>query len=136
MRTTPPTGGWFEAAPDATAEPVLVKNLETIQGDERDVVILSVGYGPDTKHRDVLLEDLLVKLPKEIVWLADRAAVLRDADEVAHLTEEKHSSLRQRGVDDVDHHRHHHLGFGDRDRRGRRRRAARAGRPSGKGKRR
>ena len=26
----------------------------------------SVGYGPDTKHRDVLLEDLLVKLPKEI----------------------------------------------------------------------
>ncbi|GAA0475731.1 DUF3320 domain-containing protein [Streptomyces olivaceiscleroticus] len=24
-----------------------VKNLETVQGDERDVVILSVGYGPD-----------------------------------------------------------------------------------------
>ena len=43
----PALDGWFEAAPDATAEPVLVKNLETIQGDERDVVILSVGYGPD-----------------------------------------------------------------------------------------
>lgn len=37
--------GWFEAADGG--EPVLVKNLETIQGDERDVVILSVGYGPD-----------------------------------------------------------------------------------------
>jgi len=35
---------------DGTAtetEPVLVKNLETIQGDERDVVLLSIGYGPD-----------------------------------------------------------------------------------------
>jgi hypothetical protein len=29
------------------AEPVLVKNLETIQGDERDVVLFSIGYGPD-----------------------------------------------------------------------------------------
>jgi very-short-patch-repair endonuclease len=37
--------GWFEAGPGG--EPVLVKNLEAIQGDERDVVILSVGYGPD-----------------------------------------------------------------------------------------
>lgn len=30
-----------------TAEPFFVKNLETIQGDERDVIFLSVGYGPD-----------------------------------------------------------------------------------------
>jgi len=36
---------WCEAS--AGGEPVLVKNLETIQGDERDVVLLSVGYGPD-----------------------------------------------------------------------------------------
>ena len=27
-------------------EPVFVKNLETVQGDQRDVVLLSVGYGP------------------------------------------------------------------------------------------
>lgn len=26
--------------------PVFVKNLETVQGDERDVILLSVGYGP------------------------------------------------------------------------------------------
>jgi very-short-patch-repair endonuclease len=31
----------------AATEPLLVKNLETVQGDERDVVLLSVGYGPD-----------------------------------------------------------------------------------------
>jgi very-short-patch-repair endonuclease len=27
-------------------EPVFVKNLETVQGDQRDVICLSVGYGP------------------------------------------------------------------------------------------
>lgn len=28
-------------------EPFFIKNLETIQGDERDVILLSIGYGPD-----------------------------------------------------------------------------------------
>lgn len=28
------------------AEPVFIKNLETVQGDQRDVILLSVGYGP------------------------------------------------------------------------------------------
>ncbi len=28
-------------------EPVFIKNLENVQGDERDVIILSVGYGKD-----------------------------------------------------------------------------------------
>ncbi|HEU0037485.1 MAG TPA: DUF3320 domain-containing protein [Kofleriaceae bacterium] len=35
------------AGDGGAAEPLIVKNLETIQGDERDVVLLSVGYGPD-----------------------------------------------------------------------------------------
>jgi very-short-patch-repair endonuclease len=29
------------------AEPFFVKNLETIQGDERDVILISIGYGRD-----------------------------------------------------------------------------------------
>ncbi len=29
------------------AEPVFIKNLENVQGDERDVILLSVGYGKD-----------------------------------------------------------------------------------------
>ncbi len=33
---------------DDVSEPVFVKNLETVQGDQRDVILLSVGYGPDT----------------------------------------------------------------------------------------
>ncbi len=28
-------------------EPLLVKNLENVQGDERDVILFSIGYGPD-----------------------------------------------------------------------------------------
>jgi very-short-patch-repair endonuclease len=34
---------------EAAAEPLFVKNLERVQGDERDAVILSIGYG---KHAD------------------------------------------------------------------------------------
>jgi very-short-patch-repair endonuclease len=31
---------------EAALEPVFVKNLETVQGDERDVILLGIGYGP------------------------------------------------------------------------------------------
>ncbi|WP_294471079.1 DUF3320 domain-containing protein [uncultured Bacteroides sp.] len=30
-------------------EPLFIKNLENVQGDERDVILFSVGYGPDTE---------------------------------------------------------------------------------------
>ena len=33
--------------PDKILEPVFVKNLETVQGDERDVIMFSITYGPD-----------------------------------------------------------------------------------------
>ena len=32
---------------ETTLEPVFVKNLETVQGDERDVILFGVTYGPD-----------------------------------------------------------------------------------------
>lgn len=32
-------------------EPILIKNLENIQGDERDVILFSVGYGPDKEGK-------------------------------------------------------------------------------------
>lgn len=35
----------------AVAEPVLVKNLETVQGDERDVMLFCIGYGPDASGK-------------------------------------------------------------------------------------
>ncbi|WP_342740060.1 DUF3320 domain-containing protein [Bradyrhizobium sp. B117] len=34
-----------------TSEPILVKNIENVQGDERDVIIFSVAVGPDKTGR-------------------------------------------------------------------------------------
>ena len=39
----PDVDPWFA---DAVNEPFFVKNLENVQGDERDRIIISVGYGP------------------------------------------------------------------------------------------
>lgn len=35
----------------AVPEPVFIKNLENVQGDERDVMLFSIGYGPDQAGR-------------------------------------------------------------------------------------
>lgn len=37
----------FGDAPPVESEPVFVKNLENVQGDERDVILFSICYGPD-----------------------------------------------------------------------------------------
>lgn len=42
-RAHPETEGFFHSHP---SEPFFVKNLENVQGDERDVIFISVGYGP------------------------------------------------------------------------------------------
>lgn len=44
-RATPSLEEYFG---DAAHEPVFVKNLETVQGDARDVILITIGYGPDT----------------------------------------------------------------------------------------
>ncbi len=44
----PELDAWFG---EDNAEPVFVKNLESVQGDERDVILLGVGFGPDAKGR-------------------------------------------------------------------------------------
>ncbi|GHC15488.1 DNA helicase [Kushneria pakistanensis] len=43
-RQAPELEWFFE---DAREEPVIVKNLENIQGDERDVMLFSITFGPD-----------------------------------------------------------------------------------------
>lgn len=47
-RCYPDIDPWF--AEDAL-EPVFVKNLESVQGDERDIMYFSIGYGPDRDGR-------------------------------------------------------------------------------------
>ena len=41
----------FSDEPPVEAEPVFVKNLESVQGDERDVILFSIGYGQDESGR-------------------------------------------------------------------------------------
>ena len=47
-RQSPDTEAFFTAHP---AEPFFIKNLENVQGDERDSILISVGYGRDARGR-------------------------------------------------------------------------------------
>ena len=38
----------------ASEEPLFIKNLENVQGDERDVILFSIGYGPDGEGKVAL----------------------------------------------------------------------------------
>lgn len=42
---------WFFKRDETTKEPFFVKNLETVQGDERDTIIFSIAYGKDSQGR-------------------------------------------------------------------------------------
>ena len=48
LRSRPEFDGFFD---QSRRERFFVKNLERVQGDERDAIILSVGYGKDTSGR-------------------------------------------------------------------------------------
>lgn len=41
----------LDAWANNSEDPLFVKNLENVQGDERDVILFSIGYGPDEKGR-------------------------------------------------------------------------------------
>ncbi|WP_274362793.1 DUF3320 domain-containing protein [Paenibacillus thermotolerans] len=41
----------LESASAGSPEPIFVKNLENVQGDERDVILFSIGYGPDASGK-------------------------------------------------------------------------------------
>lgn len=47
-RESPETEAFFTAHPE---EPFFVKNLENVQGDERDCIMISIGYAPDASGR-------------------------------------------------------------------------------------
>ncbi|XVV05769.1 DUF3320 domain-containing protein [Actinosynnema sp. CA-248983] len=60
-----------------------VKNLENVQGDERDVIIFSVGYGPD-EHGDFKLN--IPSLTKESGWRRLNVAITRAKRRVEVVT--------------------------------------------------
>ncbi len=41
----------LEKINNENSEPIFIKNLENVQGDERDVILFSVGYGPDKEGK-------------------------------------------------------------------------------------
>ena len=41
----------LEELANSMYEPILIKNLENVQGDERDVILFSIGYGPDKEGK-------------------------------------------------------------------------------------
>ena len=41
----------FDAWANGGDEPLFIKNLENVQGDERDVILFSIAYGPDQEGR-------------------------------------------------------------------------------------
>lgn len=43
----PELDAWANSGDD----PIFIKNLENVQGDERDVILFSIGYGPDEKGK-------------------------------------------------------------------------------------
>lgn len=48
LKSRPDLGAFFD---ESRAERFFIKNIERVQGDERDVIILSVGYGKDRSGR-------------------------------------------------------------------------------------
>ena len=42
---------WYFKRDESVKEPFFIKNLETVQGDERDTIIFSVAYGKDSQGR-------------------------------------------------------------------------------------
>jgi len=67
------------------AEPVVVKNLETVQGDERDVIMLGIGFGPTEPGANVMSMNF-GPLNKEGGWRRLNVAVTRARREMLVFT--------------------------------------------------
>lgn len=68
---------------DALPEPLFVKNLENVQGDERDVILFSVGYGND---REGKLSLNFGPLNQDGGWRRLNVAVTRSRSEMIVFT--------------------------------------------------
>jgi very-short-patch-repair endonuclease len=70
---------------DGLAEPVVVKNLETVQGDERDLIMFGIGYGP-TEPGSKAMSMNFGPLNKEGGWRRLNVAVTRARREMLVFT--------------------------------------------------
>jgi very-short-patch-repair endonuclease len=70
---------------DDLTEPVVVKNLETMQGDERDLIILGIGFGPTEPGGNVMSMNF-GPLNREGGWRRLNVAVTRARREMMVFT--------------------------------------------------
>ncbi|HEU5026812.1 MAG TPA: DUF3320 domain-containing protein [Spirillospora sp.] len=77
-----------------------VKNLETVQGDERDVVIISIGYGPGPDGR---LTMAFGPLNRENGWRRLNVAVTRARHRVEVISSISGSDIREGANKSRDH---------------------------------
>jgi very-short-patch-repair endonuclease len=75
-------------------EPFFVKNLETVQGDERDAIVLAIGYGLDETGRQTLDMRTLNQLTKAGGERRLNVAVTRARERMAVI-----SSMRAQDID-------------------------------------
>lgn len=66
-------------------EPVVVKNLETVQGDERDVILLGIAYGPETPGAPAMAMNF-GPLNREGGWRRLNVAITRARREMVVFT--------------------------------------------------
>lgn len=70
---------------DERLEPVVVRNLETAQGDERDVILIGIGFGPTEPGGKTMHMDF-GKLNKQGGWRRLNVAVTRARAEMTVFT--------------------------------------------------
>ncbi|MDE9441304.1 DUF3320 domain-containing protein [Xenorhabdus bovienii] len=89
------------------AEPIVVKNLETVQGDERDVIMLGIGYGPTEPGANTMSMNF-GPLNKEGGWRRLNVAITRARHEMLVFTSFEPSMIdlnrtSARAVQDLKH---------------------------------
>ena len=72
-------------------EPIFIKNLENVQGDERDVILFSVGYGPDSEGKQSMN---FGPLNREGGWRRLNVAVTRSRCEMKVFSSIEPETLR------------------------------------------
>ncbi len=95
----------FDAWANTGEEPLFVKNLENVQGDERDVILFSVAFGPDKEGK---ISMNFGPINKDGGWKRLNVAVTRAKEEMvvfSTMTSEQISlkRTRSRGVEALKH---------------------------------
>jgi superfamily I DNA and/or RNA helicase len=101
------SNSWIESR-EETPEPFFIRNLENVQGDERDVIFISVTYGPDSQgnyyqryagvntqsgHRR--LNVLITRAKKRCIVFSSRTQGIHAVCKERHLCSACHFSRRR-----------------------------------------